>query len=448
MYHLNLKNILVVVALVIAGATQAQIVHEDHRYQVGPDAPGWDHYGASVAVDNGIMAVGAWNAYQVPDHVPEQGFVYLYEAQSSAYLDTLMADNPEPFGQFGFAIDMDDGLIAVGAPDSLGALETGADSGIAYIFDAGTGEQLMTLRPDVLSPVGWFGRAIAIEDGVVAIWGVTNETDGTQYGTVFLFDAVTGEQLRSFVPGDHEDLNFWFGHSLDLEDGLLAVNAQDVRGGDQVGVVQVFRIGTGELYREVVPVDAADQHESFGTSISMDNGSIAVLSMIDDGLDRRGAVYTFDINGGTQYAKYTPWTVLYTMSEDIEFEDGVVGVGMFTNYFGGVVHMFDATGATPLHVLKPEFGDFGLHEIDIAMDEGWIGVGTDDEVSTIASGQAYFFGPVCSPDLNRDDRIDFYDISAFINAYVHRDYEADFDNNLIFDFFDVNAFLEAIADGC
>lgn len=432
----------------IALPASGQLIHEDYAYTLSPGVVGWDHYGASVAIDNGIMAVGAWNAYQVPDHVPEQGFVYLYDAQTSEYRSTLMANDPVPFGQFGLAIDMDGGLVVIGAPDSWGNSDFDVNSGFAYVFDASTGEQLLTLRPDGPLAVGWFGHAVAIDDGVVAVWGITNETDGMRYGSVFLFDALTGEQFASFAPGDHEDLNFWFGHSLDLEDGLLAVNLQDIRDGDEVGVVKVFNTSSGAFYREVVPEDPADQHEGFGMSISMDNGAIAVLSMLEDGPDRRGVVYTFDINGGTQYTRFTPWNVLYQMSDDIEFEDGIVGVGMFTNFHGGVVHLFSAVGGNLHYVLKPLAGDFGLHEIDIAIDNGSVGVGIDEEGNTVGSGQAFFFGPVCSADLTLDDQIDFLDVVAFINAYVQGDFEADFDNNFSFDFFDISAFIEAFTDGC
>lgn len=170
--------------------------------------------------------------------------------------------------------------------------------------------------------------------------------------------------------------------------------------------------------------------------------------MIEDGFDRRGVVYTFDINGGTQYARYAPWTVLYHMSDDIEFVDGIVGVGMFNNYHGGVVHMIDAASGSLLHVLKPSLGDFGLYEIDIAMDNGLIGIGTDNEVNTVGGGDAYFFGMVCTPDLNGDDTLNFFDISTFVNAYYQGRYEADFDNNLVFNFFDVSVFLKAFREGC
>lgn len=57
-------------------------------------------------------------------------------------------------------------------------------------------------------------------------------------------------------------------------------------------------------------------------------------------------------------------------------------------------------------------------------------------------------GPACLPDLNGDGALDFFDVSAFINAYSAQDPSADFNNDGSFDFFDVSAFISAFSAGC
>ncbi|MBO6512406.1 MAG: hypothetical protein JJ974_00385 [Phycisphaerales bacterium] len=54
----------------------------------------------------------------------------------------------------------------------------------------------------------------------------------------------------------------------------------------------------------------------------------------------------------------------------------------------------------------------------------------------------------CEPDLNDDDVLDFFDISAFLTAYGNMDPIADFNNDGGFDFFDISAFLTAFSAGC
>ncbi len=62
----------------------------------------------------------------------------------------------------------------------------------------------------------------------------------------------------------------------------------------------------------------------------------------------------------------------------------------------------------------------------------------------VASGT----GPTCPADLTGDGNLDFFDISAFLNAYNAMDPIADFDNNGVFNFFDVSGFLNAFNAGC
>jgi hypothetical protein len=57
-------------------------------------------------------------------------------------------------------------------------------------------------------------------------------------------------------------------------------------------------------------------------------------------------------------------------------------------------------------------------------------------------------GSVCEADLTGDGNLDFFDVSAFLNAFNTQDSIADFDGNGAWDFFDVSAFLNAFNAGC
>ena len=57
-------------------------------------------------------------------------------------------------------------------------------------------------------------------------------------------------------------------------------------------------------------------------------------------------------------------------------------------------------------------------------------------------------GSACLPDLNGDGVLNFFDVSAFINAYAAMDPIADFNNDGSFDFFDVSGFINAFSAGC
>ena len=54
----------------------------------------------------------------------------------------------------------------------------------------------------------------------------------------------------------------------------------------------------------------------------------------------------------------------------------------------------------------------------------------------------------CPADLTNDGELNFFDVSAFLNAFAAGDPAADFTGDGLFNFFDVSAFLNAFAAGC
>ena len=54
----------------------------------------------------------------------------------------------------------------------------------------------------------------------------------------------------------------------------------------------------------------------------------------------------------------------------------------------------------------------------------------------------------CPADLNGDDQLNFFDVSAFLVAFNDADASADLNGAGLFNFFDVSAFLTQFAAGC
>ncbi len=54
----------------------------------------------------------------------------------------------------------------------------------------------------------------------------------------------------------------------------------------------------------------------------------------------------------------------------------------------------------------------------------------------------------CSPDLNNDGVLNFFDVSTFLNAFSAMMPAGDYNTDTIYDFFDVSAFLNDFAAGC
>ena len=54
----------------------------------------------------------------------------------------------------------------------------------------------------------------------------------------------------------------------------------------------------------------------------------------------------------------------------------------------------------------------------------------------------------CTPDINGDNNLDFFDISLFLISFSSGDFSVDFTQDGVLDFFDVSAFLAAFGTGC
>ncbi len=54
----------------------------------------------------------------------------------------------------------------------------------------------------------------------------------------------------------------------------------------------------------------------------------------------------------------------------------------------------------------------------------------------------------CPPDINGDGVLNFFDVSAFLNAFNAMNPDGDFNNDGVYNFFDVSAFLNAFNAGC
>jgi hypothetical protein len=123
--------------------------------------------------------------------------------------------------EFGYAIDMDNGIIAVGARNDD---DNGNDSGSAYLINASTGALIAKLLPNDGAEGDQFGFSIAIQNGVVVVGAPGDEHNGIASGSAYIFDVNTGAQLGKVVPNDPESGDE-FGNSIALDDGTIAVGA-------------------------------------------------------------------------------------------------------------------------------------------------------------------------------------------------------------------------------
>jgi len=247
-----------------------------------------DFFGSSIATDKGVVAVGATGD---GDNGANSGSAYLFDATTGAQLFKLLPSDGAGSEFFGQSIAIDYGVVAVGAYFDE---DNGPDSGSAYLFDAATGVQLFKLLPSDGATNDWFGSSIAIGNGMLAVGAPGDDDNGAQSGSVYLFDA-TGAQLAKLWPSDAA-AGDRFGSSIAIDNGMVAVGAnKDFDNGTNPGSVYLFDAITGAQLAQLLPNDGA-VGDLFGGSIAIHNDVVAVGAMGDgDNGMSSGSAYLFSV---------------------------------------------------------------------------------------------------------------------------------------------------------
>jgi len=168
--------------------------------------PSLNQLGASIAINRGVVAAGA------PGSTGGDGAVLLFDAVSGSVIHTLQ--DPKGAGKaggFGYSLDMDDGLLIVGAPfHSIVFIGPQPNAGSAYLFDM----RYITTPQAVIGAVDGggnqiLGTSVATRNGVsaVGIPGVDYTPPGpglgapvTDYGNVLVLDHRMRELDRLSMP--------------------------------------------------------------------------------------------------------------------------------------------------------------------------------------------------------------------------------------------------------
>ncbi|MFG0314840.1 MAG: GC-type dockerin domain-anchored protein, partial [Phycisphaerales bacterium] len=113
---------------------------------------------------------------------------------------------------------------------------------------------------------------------------------------------------------------------------------------------------------------------------------------------------------------------------------------------------YDPADGALLGVSLYEFSDPGSEDGDRFYTSGLDAMGRVYAFGVANSGDLlatrFSFPSACSPDLDGDGKLDFFDVSAFLNAYNAMDPVADFNGDGKFSFFDVSSFLNQFNAGC
>lgn len=439
----------------VAGASEP--IFEDYKL-CEADGAASDYFGRCVEVGGELIMVGI---SRDDDYLQDSGSVYCYVRATGDPINKLFPDDAEPGDLFGASVayggEGGEAVIAVGSVrDDDNGVE---DSGSVYLFDPVSGLQVKKLRADEPGEEDYFGGPLAIEGSVLAVGVRCDDDNGSDAGSVLLFDTTTGRQTRTLL-ADDGGANDWMGTSVAIGGGRVIAGAvwNDNANGVDAGAAYVFDAATGQQVAKLLAPDGSAR-DYFGAKVAIGGGVIAAQASGDEhaGQAGTGSVYLFDAVSLGMIGKLVP-------PEDggaVHFDGGLkllsrpegvlLAVGAAVDDplapHDRAVYVYALGAKTPPHVFYPseslEADDFGYQ---IALGEGELIVGAPAFFG-LGAGAAYRFalpGPAadCPPDLNGDGALNFFDVSVFLSD------RPDFNGDGRVNFFDVSDFVSSFLAGC
>ncbi len=252
-----------------------------------------DHFGQSVAISGNTIVVGAAESSCGGCEGIEGA--YVFEKADSMWSETqkLVPHDMVPEMDFGHDVAIQGNTIMVAAPKEN-------SRGAVYAFDYGVTEwlesQKITSAADA-APSIRFGNAIDLGDGIMAVGTSGDLTDlGIISGSASVLEKILGRWIerQKIYPSDLDD-NDQFGSSVSIAGSRLVTGARE---GFRWGSAYISQRESGvwqERYRLSASDGILDNH--FGVSVAQEDSIVVVGAFLDDhsGLENAGAAYVYDL---------------------------------------------------------------------------------------------------------------------------------------------------------
>lgn len=264
----------VLAALAVVAPTSAQ-QWEATLVDPSPSVGGANAFGWAVDIDGGTAAVGAPRSGG-----DDQGLVRVYRKQGSSWVSEAELDGHSPFvaheRYVGSALALNGNRLLVGAWGSSDgeSFEPGWLGGHAMIYlrTAAGWDAEATLRPDGLQAHDAFGRAVALASGLAVVAAPGDDTAGPQAGSVRVYRR-TGSQWNEdalLLPPLAGEIGF--GAAVAVAGDTLAIGAPLAAvAAPASGAIFVYRHSGTAWQLEATLAAGSGQHDDrLGAALALD----------------------------------------------------------------------------------------------------------------------------------------------------------------------------------
>jgi hypothetical protein len=257
-------------------------------------------FGRSVAMDGGLVAVGAGVADA--GTVKKAGAVYLFRRQGQKYIPEakLTAPDATTAAEFGRVVAIQGNRVFVGA--RFAQVGTISDAGAVYVYrnQRGTWKLEQKISSPNAAAADNFGRALAVQGDLLVVTARKEDQALEDAGAAYVFVNKDGEwTYKAKLTAADPTSGAYFGQSVAVEGNLIGIGARNADP-NGAGAVYVFRkAGNGwKQIAKVTPSDGLkDDHYGFSLAISGDVMTVGSRRADPSGAKDAGAAYVYSLKG-------------------------------------------------------------------------------------------------------------------------------------------------------
>jgi hypothetical protein len=293
----------IIVGCPIISANQVYLYNHDGTGEtilVGPEVDTNIYFGYSIAVVHNKLIVGA---YGEDTGTTNSGSIYMYDLSAANIANSMIKiSNPDTTlnGYFGKNVAGGCGRFVVAADGNANGNENG--KGVAYVYDLHGNliKKINTPTNETFSGFGLNNKQTAIGSGRILL-GAPYQDRGNVYsaaGEVWMYD-LDGNYIKTLESSEWS-VSGYFGAAVSVNEGIIAVG--ETNGNTVVsdaGAIHLFDLD-GNLLEILPAADAAN--DEFGYAVAIGSGRIVVGDPFFDGVENnQGAayIYTFEQNFNT-----------------------------------------------------------------------------------------------------------------------------------------------------
>ena len=253
-----------------------------------------DAFGFRIAIDGSLLVVSAPND-QDATGIRTAGVVYIFNLSDGAYIARLTANDAAITDQLGWGLGISTPAIVAGAPnDIVGSIRMGS----VYVFDSRFHSQIRKFTPPGGTENARYGAALSVNQTYLAVCALRLDSGLGETGAVFVYSYFDGSLVNKLEANDPQ-VGQGFGSTVGILGDRIYVGApyDDDRGGT-AGAVYVFDAVSGDQLAKILPPavnPVPNNGMQFGTRLVVDEHMLLVAARLDDELvDDNGAVYVYD----------------------------------------------------------------------------------------------------------------------------------------------------------